>query len=117
MIAITSVAFSLTSPYFIAAEITLFIWAVATFAAVPALQVGVVHFGKDAPNLVSTINIGAFNTGNALGAWAGGMAIEQGFEMTHVPLVAALMALIGLVVTAFTYLSAKGKAAMPSPAE
>ena len=68
----TSVAFGFTSPYFIAAEITLFVWAVATFAAVPALQVGVVHFGKDAPNLVSTINIGAFNTGNALGAWAGG---------------------------------------------
>ncbi|MBO9196426.1 MFS transporter [Rhizobium sp. 16-449-1b] len=117
MIAVTSVAFGFTSPYFIAAEITLFVWAVATFAAVPALQVGVVHFGKDAPNLVSTINIGAFNTGNALGAWAGGMAIELGFDMTRVPLVAAFMALIGLVVTALTYLSAKGKAAMPAPAE
>jgi DHA1 family inner membrane transport protein len=117
MIAITSVAFSITSPYFVGAEITLFIWAVATFAAVPALQVGVVHFGKDAPNLVSTINIGAFNVGNALGAWAGGMVIAGGFEMTRVPLIAALMALIGLVVTAFTYLSAKGKAAMPAAAE
>jgi DHA1 family inner membrane transport protein len=117
LIAITSVAFSFASPYFIAAEITLFVWAVATFAAVPALQVGVVHFGKDAPNLVSTINIGAFNTGNALGAWAGGMAIALGFDMTRVPLVAAVMALIGLVVTALTYLSAKGKAAMPAPAE
>ncbi len=117
MIAVTSVVFSFTSPYLVAAEITLFVWAVATFAAVPALQVGVVHFGKDAPNLVSTINIGAFNTGNALGAWAGGTAIAAGFDMTRVPLVAASMALIGLVVTAFTYLSAKGKAALPLAAE
>ncbi|KQV64472.1 MFS transporter [Rhizobium sp. Root1220] len=116
LIAITSVAFSFTSRFLIPAEITLFLWAMASFAAVPALQVGVVRFGKDAPNLVSTINIGAFNVGNALGAWAGGMVISAGFDMTRVPLAAALMALIGLAATAFTYLSAKGQAE-PAPAE
>jgi len=115
-IALTSAIFFYTSRFFIPAEITLFLWAAATFAAVPALQVGVVSFGKDAPNLVSTINIGAFNTGNALGAWAGGMVIESGFELTRVPLAAALMAFIGLGATALTYLSAKGKTA-PAPAE
>jgi DHA1 family inner membrane transport protein len=115
-IAVTSIVFSYTSRFFIPAEITLLVWAIATFAAVPALQVGVVSFGKDAPNLVSTINIGAFNTGNALGAWAGGMVIESGFELTRVPLAAALMAFIGLGATALTYLSAKGKTA-PAPAE
>jgi DHA1 family inner membrane transport protein len=116
LIAITSVAFSFTSRFFIPAEITLFLWAMASFAAVPALQVGVVRFGKAAPNLVSTINIGAFNTGNALGAWAGGMVIQAGFDMTRVPLAAALMALIGLGATALTYLSARGQA-VPAPAE
>jgi DHA1 family inner membrane transport protein len=116
LIAITSVAFSFTSRFLIPAEITLFLWAMASFAAVPALQVGVVRFGKDAPNLVSTINIGAFNTGNALGAWAGGMVIQAGFDMTRVPLAAALMALIGLGATALTYLSANGQA-LPVPAE
>lgn len=115
-IAVTSIVFSFTSRFFIPAEITLLVWAIATFAAVPALQVGVVSFGKDAPNLVSTINIGAFNTGNALGAWAGGMVISSGFELTRVPLAAALMAFIGLGATALTYLSAKGKTA-PAPAE
>ncbi|MBX4894353.1 MFS transporter [Rhizobium bangladeshense] len=115
-IAITSVAFSYTSRFFIPAEITLFLWALASFAAVPALQVGVVGFGKDAPNLVSTINIGAFNTGNALGAWAGGLVIDSGFDLTRVPLAAALMALIGLGATALTYLSARGRAAL-APAE
>ncbi|TAY18041.1 MFS transporter [Rhizobium leguminosarum] len=115
-IAITSIAFSYTSRFFIPAEITLFLWAMASFAAVPALQVGVVGFGKDAPNLVSTINIGAFNTGNALGAWVGGLVIEAGFNLTRVPLAAALMALIGLGATALTYLSARGRAAL-TPAE
>jgi DHA1 family inner membrane transport protein len=116
LIAITSVAFSFTGPFLVPAEITLFLWAMASFAAVPALQVGVVRFGKDAPNLVSTINIGAFNTGNALGAWAGGLVIDAGFNLTRVPLIAALLALIGLVATAFTYLSAKGRA-VPALAE
>ncbi|MBY2961818.1 MFS transporter [Rhizobium leguminosarum] len=111
-IAITSIAFSYTSRFFIPAEITLFLWAMASFAAVPALQVGVVGFGKDAPNLVSTINIGAFNTGNALGAWVGGLVIDAGFDLTRVPLAAALMALIGLGATALTYLSARGRAAL-----
>ncbi|MGO6845724.1 MFS transporter [Rhizobium leguminosarum bv. trifolii] len=115
-IAITSIAFSYTSRFFIPAEITLFLWAMVSFAAVPALQVGVVGFGKDAPNLVSTINIGAFNTGNALGAWVGGLVIDAGFDLTRVPLAAALMALIGLGATALTYLSARGRAAL-TPAE
>ncbi|MGR8925128.1 MFS transporter [Rhizobium leguminosarum] len=115
-IAMTSIAFSYTSRFFIPAEITLFLWAMASFAAVPALQVGVVGFGKDAPNLVSTINIGAFNTGNALGAWVGGLVIDAGFDLTRVPLAAALMALTGLGATALTYLSARGRAAL-APAE
>lgn len=113
LIALTSVAFSITMRSLIPTEITLFLWAMATFAAVPALQVGVVRFGKNAPNLVSTINIGAFNTGNALGAWAGGMVIDAGFQMTRVPLAAALMALLGLGATALTYLSTKEQ---PDPA-
>ncbi|MBY5404818.1 MFS transporter [Rhizobium leguminosarum] len=115
-IAITSIAFSYTSRFFIPAEVTLFLWAMASFAAVPALQVGVVGFGKNAPNLVSTINIGAFNTGNALGAWVGGLVIDAGFDLTRVPLAAALMALIGLGATALTYLSARGRSAL-APAE
>ena len=109
-IAVTSAVFSITSLYFIPAEITLFIWAMATFAAVPALQIGVVRFGRDAPNLVSTINIGAFNTGNALGAWAGGMVIDTGFNLTRVPLAAAVMALIGLAVVCLNYLSGRAQA-------
>ncbi|MDR6669225.1 MFS transporter [Rhizobium sp. 1399] len=115
-IALTSAIFFYTSRFFIPAEITLFLWAAATFAAVPALQVGVVGFGKGAPNLVSTINIGAFNTGNALGAWVGGMVIDAGLDLNRVPLAAAVMALIGLAATVLTYLSGRAQTA-PAAAE
>jgi MFS transporter, DHA1 family, inner membrane transport protein len=108
--ALTASAFAVTSHSFIAAEITLFVWAMATFAAVPALQISVVGFGKDAPNLVSTINIGAFNTGNALGAWAGGMVLDQGYSLSQVPIASAVMALIGLALVGLTFMTVRSRA-------
>lgn len=108
-IAATSAIFSWSSQSLVPAEITLFLWALVTFAAVPALQVSVVHFGKAAPNLVSTMNIGAFNIGNALGAWVGGLVIDQGLELVQVPLAAALIALIGLAVTLYTFRKQSGQ--------
>lgn len=102
-IAVTSVVFSLTSPFLVAAEITLFIWAAATFAAVSGLQVNVVQFGKKAPNLVSTLNISAFNTGNALGAFVGGVVIDAGLNLRWVPITGAVLALLALMTTVLTY--------------
>jgi DHA1 family inner membrane transport protein len=102
-IALTSVVFSLTSPFLIAAEITLFVWAAATFAAVSGLQINVVQFGKKAPNLVSTLNISAFNTGNALGAWVGGVVIDAGLNLRWVPVTGAVLALLALITTVLTY--------------
>ncbi len=97
--AVISTVLTWTSSALIPAQITLFLWATAAFAAVPALQVNVVAFGKAAPNLVSTLNIGAFNLGNALGAWAGGSVIAHGLGLTRVPLTAAALAVLALVVT------------------
>lgn len=111
--AIISSVFSLTSQALIPAEITLFLWAVAAFAAVPALQVNVVAFGGGAPNLVSTLNIGAFNLGNALGAWLGGVVISQGLGLTRVPLAAAALAVLALLATLLTY-SSRRPDAVPS---
>ncbi|PWB33396.1 MFS transporter [Pseudomonas sp. SDI] len=101
--ALVSTVLSWTSAALIPAEITLFLWATAAFAAVPALQVNVVTFGKAAPNLVSTLNIGAFNLGNALGAWVGGTVIAQGLGLTRVPLAAAALAVLALIVTLITF--------------
>lgn len=101
-LALTSAALRWTGHAFLPAEITLFLWAAAAFAAVPALQINVVAFGKDAPNLVSTLNIGAFNVGNALGAWVGGLVIDHGLGLTAVPLAASGLALLALIATLLT---------------
>lgn len=101
--AVVSTVLSWTSVALIPSEITLFLWATACFAAVPALQVNVVTFGKSAPNLVSTLNIGAFNIGNALGAWVGGSVIAHGLGLTAVPLAAGALAVLALLVTLITF--------------
>ncbi|KOP54348.1 arabinose transporter permease [Pseudomonas coronafaciens pv. porri] len=101
--AVISTALSWTSIALIPTEITLFLWAVAAFAAVPALQINVVTFGKAVPNLVSTLNIGAFNVGNALGAWVGGSVIAHGLGLTSVPLAAAVLAVLALLITLITF--------------
>jgi DHA1 family inner membrane transport protein len=62
-----------------------------------------VTFGKAAPNLVSTLNIGAFNVGNALGAWVGGSVIAHGFGLTTVPLAAGALAVLALLVTLINF--------------
>ncbi|MDH0303586.1 MULTISPECIES: MFS transporter [unclassified Pseudomonas] len=108
--AVVSTALSWTASALVPAEITLFLWATAAFAAVPALQVNVVGYGKAAPNLVSTLNIGAFNLGNALGAWVGGSVIAHGLGLTRVPLAAAALAVLALIVTLITFSQRGGDA-------
>ena len=105
--AVVSSLLAWTSHSTVATEITLFLWAACAFAAVPALQINVVTFGKDAPNLVSTLNIGAFNVGNALGAWVGGSVIAHGLGLTSVPLAAGGLALIALILTLLTFSHAR----------
>ncbi|KGD83832.1 DHA1 family inner membrane transport protein [Pantoea sp. PNA 14-12] len=111
LIALFSLLFSWTSHALWLAEITLFLWAMATFATVPGLQINVVRHGKEAPNLVSTLNISAFNVGNALGAWVGGAVIARGYGLTSVPVAAAALAAVGLIVCLITFRKSGGAAA------
>lgn len=110
LMALFSLLFRWTSGGFWLAEITLFIWALATFSTVPALQINVVRHGKEAPHLVSTLNISAFNLGNAIGAWLGGVVISQGAGLTSVPVVAAVLAVAGLLTAVITFRGAADKA-------
>jgi DHA1 family inner membrane transport protein len=72
---------------------------VAAFATVPPLQMRVVEKAAAAPNLASTLNIGAFNVGNAGGAWLGGLAISHGLGYDALPWVAATVSVAALFVT------------------
>ncbi|CAN0620799.1 putative transporter YdhP [Burkholderia multivorans] len=72
-------------------------WGMATFAVVPPLQMRVMRAAAEAPGLASSVNVGAFNLGNAVGAAAGGAAISAGFGYEAVPVVGALVAASGLL--------------------
>lgn len=78
------------------AAATLFVWGIAAFATVPGLQTYVMQHAQDAPNLASTLNIGAFNVGNALGAWVGGVALSHGVRLDGLPWLAAIMTLAAI---------------------
>jgi DHA1 family inner membrane transport protein len=97
-------ALTLTARALIPAEITLFVWAMLVFAGVPALQINVVNFGRAAPNLISTLNIAAFNGGNALGAWVGGEVISHHLGLDAIPPTAAALSVAALLLTALSRL-------------
>ncbi|MNT79266.1 Inner membrane transport protein YdhP [compost metagenome] len=80
----------------IGAAIALLIFGVATFAVVPPLQMGVMRAATAAPGLASSVNVGAFNLGNAVGAAAGGAVISAGMGYAAVPIAGAVIAAGGL---------------------
>ncbi|MDR6507104.1 MFS transporter [Arthrobacter oryzae] len=77
------------------------------FATVPGLQMRVMKYANGAPTLASGANIGAFNVGNALGAWLGGVTITAGLGYTSPIWAGALITLLGLGVMAFAAAGAK----------
>jgi DHA1 family inner membrane transport protein len=101
-LALALIALGLVSHDKVATVIVIFLWGIAAFATVPGLQMRVVEKAKDAPNLASTLNIGAFNLGNAIGAWLGGAVIESHYGLAAVPYAGAAMAAAGLLLTAFS---------------
>lgn len=74
-------AFYLLSSNQIASAVCIFLISAFGFASVAPIQKLVTDNAKaaGAPNLASAVNIGLFNLGNAIGAWAGGAVIDHGF--------------------------------------
>lgn len=86
----------------IGAAISMVVWGAATFAVVPPLQMRVMRVASEAPGLASSVNIGAFNLGNALGAAAGGAVISGGLGYGFVPVMGAIIAGLALLVVLFS---------------
>ena len=96
------VLFAWTMHATVPAIATVFAWGVATFALVPSLQARVMSVASDAPSLASSINIGAFNLGNAIGAALGGGVIAAGLSYEWVSIAGAGMAAGGLILVLLT---------------
>ena len=82
--------------------VSVFLWGVAAFATVPGLQMRMMQQAPDAPALVSTLNIAAFNLGNAGGAWLGGWMLTHGASLRALPVAGAALAVVGLGLAALS---------------
>ena len=83
--------FSTVSVNMITACLSVFLWGCVIFMIGPPLQMKVMKVADQAPGLASSINIGAFNLGNALGAVLGGAVISVGWGYAWIPSAAALL--------------------------
>ena len=97
-IAVVQLTFAWTVSAAVPAMVTLFLWGIVAFAVGPAAQVRVIDTATGAPNLASTLNQGAFNLGNAGGAWLGGLLIAAGRPLQDLCWLGAGVALLGLCV-------------------
>ncbi|MFR0717739.1 MFS transporter [Pseudomonas putida] len=89
--------FPLVLGWAVPTALAILLWGAASFALVPPLQMRVMEAAKDAPNLASAVNIGAFNLGNAVGAALGGAVINAGLGYPAISFAGATMAALGLV--------------------
>jgi DHA1 family inner membrane transport protein len=94
------VLFAMTAALRSPVAVTIFVGLIgaAAFATVAPLQMRVLDkAGAAGRNLASSLNIAAFNLGNAFGAWLGGITIDHGPGLAAVTWVAALVPLASLV--------------------
>ncbi|GAA1097184.1 MFS transporter [Nocardiopsis metallicus] len=98
-----------------AALVALLLMGFVGFATVPGLQMRIMDFAAKAPTLASGANIAAFNVGNALGAWAGGLGLAAGLGYTSPLWAGALITLVGLAVIAVAVRLRGGEYARPAP--
>jgi DHA1 family inner membrane transport protein len=87
---------ALVMPWALPMVAAVFLFGVALFATVAPLQMQVMAQAADAPVLSSAFNIAAFNLGNAAGAYAGSLALEQGLALRSLPWVGVAISLCGL---------------------
>ncbi|MEV6395325.1 MFS transporter [Streptomyces sp. NPDC051907] len=102
-LALVLALFTLTAHNQVAATVTIFLIGLLGFATVPPLQKRVLDQASGAPTLASAVNIGAFNLGNALSAWLGGIVIAAGLGYAAPNWVGAVLAAAALVLAAVSH--------------
>jgi MFS transporter, DHA1 family, inner membrane transport protein len=108
--------FTVTSSSAVLSAVTVFWWGLLAFALISPLQMRVVNEAAQAPNLASTLNQGAFNLGNAAGAWIGGFGLTYGVPYQELPWIGAALAAAALAFSVLSYrLDAKATSPGTSP--
>ncbi|WP_433281029.1 MFS transporter [Micromonospora sp. CA-244673] len=96
MLTLVLVGFALTAGSPALTVVALVLMGAFGFATVPPLQMRIMKYARQAPTLASGANIAAFNVGNALGAWLGGLTIDAGLGFTAPIWAGAGLTLLGL---------------------
>lgn len=107
--------FALTAGSQVLTVVMLVLMGAVGFGTVPGLQMRVMAYADRAPTLASGANIAAFNVGNALGAWIGGLALAAGLGYTSPLWAGAGVTALGLVVL-LVAVRAPGGERRPAPA-
>ena len=110
------VFFALTAGNQIATIASLFLLGGFGFATVPGLQMRVLSHASATSTLASGANIAAFNLGNALGAWLGGLTITVGLGYTSPIWAGAGVTVLGLAVMLAAAHGARRLASVARPA-
>jgi DHA1 family inner membrane transport protein len=95
-LAVVLAVFAFTAHAAVPAIVTLFLLGGFGFATVPPLQMRMLASAEAAPTVASAVNIGAFNLGNALAAWLGGVVITAGYGYASTNWVGAVMTVLAL---------------------
>lgn len=78
LLIVSMVAFPWLAQTQLGAAVGILVWAIAAFGLVPPVQMRVMRAAVEAPGLASSVNIGAFNLGNAIGAALGAVVLNAG---------------------------------------
>lgn len=94
-----------TAPYATAALVTITLMGLLAFMNVPGLQMYVVllaeRYMPKSIDVVSALNISAFNAGIAIGAYIGGIITDE-LGLIHTPWIGAIMVLGAVILTAWS---------------
>ncbi|TQF01132.1 MFS transporter [Kitasatospora acidiphila] len=115
-LAVVLALFTFTAHSKVLAAATILLVGALGFATVPPLQKRVLDQAHGAPTLASAVNIGAFNLGNALSAWLGGMVISAGLGYTAPNWVGAALAAAALALALWSA-ALERSARRPEPAD
>ncbi|MFE9256472.1 MFS transporter [Streptomyces sp. NPDC006879] len=98
LLAVVLGVFALTAQNKVMTIVSLLLMGTVGLATAPGLQLRTMKYAQDAPTMASGANIAAFNVGNALGAWLGGLALAAGFGFVSPLWVGAAVTVAGLLV-------------------
>ncbi|AFT98956.1 MFS transporter [Nocardia brasiliensis] len=115
-LAVALALFTLTAHNKVTAAITIVLIGALGFATVPPLQKRVLDQASGAPTLASAVNIGAFNLGNAVSAWLGGLVIAAGFGYTAPNWVGVALVVTALGLAVWSGALERRAATEPAPA-